>query len=41
MKMKSCVGIQYILLLIRTHPDANVGDDAHIVPQPYGTNLVR
>ena len=23
------------------HPDVNVGDDAHIVPQPYDTTAVH
>ena len=37
MKMKSRGGYN-ILLLSGTRPDVNVGDDAHIVPKPYGTS---
>ena len=41
MKMKSRGGGYNILLLSGTRPDVNVGDDAHIVPQPYGIASVR
>ena len=37
MKMKSRGGYN-ILLLSGTRPDVNVGDDAHIVPKPYGNS---